>query len=250
MPSDVLTNKLSEQLPADNADTPLHVAMIMDGNGRWAQTRGMPRLVGHRKGAERVRELVRSMPGLGITHCTLYAFSTENWKRSTQEVLALMGLFERYIRREADELNRSNVRVNFIGNRTRLSEKLRNLMAALEALTGKNTRLTLNIAINYGGRDEIVRATQAIARSVLDEHLTPERIDEKTLTKALDLPGQPEPDLVIRTGGQMRISNFLLWHAAYAEYVFTETLWPDFSADELESVLEAFGHRTRNFGAA
>ena len=228
----------------------LHVAVIMDGNGRWAQQRGMPRPVGHRKGAEQVRSIVKALPGIGVRHFTIYAFSTENWKRSTQEVLSLMGLFERYIRREAQELARAGVRVRFIGNRHGLSDKLQELMAGLEALTELNRTLTFNIAINYGGRDELVRAARSLVESVEAGAVSVQDIDEDYLSGHLDLAGQPDPDLVIRTGGQMRVSNFLLWHAAYAEYIFTPTLWPDFTVAELGSIIKSFRERTRNFGAA
>jgi undecaprenyl diphosphate synthase len=228
----------------------LHVAIIMDGNGRWAQQRGMPRPVGHRKGAEQVRSIVKALPGIGVSHFTVYAFSTENWKRSTQEVLSLMGLFERYIRREAEELDKAGVRVRFIGDRSRLSEKLQKLMSSLESLTDSNKLLTFNIAINYGGRDELVRAARSLVNSAEAGAICAENIDEDCLSEHLDLAGQPDPDLVIRTGGQMRVSNFLLWHAAYAEYVFTPTLWPDFTVAELASLIESFRERTRNFGAA
>lgn len=239
--------ELSKEKAAKTPD--LHVAVIMDGNGRWAQQRGYPRPVGHRKGAERVREIVKNLPRLGITHFTIYAFSTENWKRSNQEVLALLALFERYIRREAEELNRSSVRVRFLGDRTRLSAKLQNLMGGLEALTCRNSLVSLNIAVNYGGRDEIVRGAKALLEAVQAGKLSLESMNEDSFASCLDLAGQPYPDLVIRTGGQLRISNFLLWHAAYSEYVFADTLWPDFSVQELEAILGEYRKRTRNFGA-
>lgn len=225
-----------------------HVAIIMDGNGRWATSRGWPRLVGHRKGAERVRAVVRAAPDLGVRWLTLYAFSTENWKRSAEEVLGLMGLFARYIRREAEALSAEGVRVRFIGNRSRLDAKLRDLMAWIEARTAGNGRLDLIVAINYGGRDEILRAARSLAARAASGELAPESLDEAALNAALDTGGIPDPDLVIRTSGETRVSNFLLWQAAYAEYEFSPVLWPDFTPEVLAEILSRFGHRARRFG--
>jgi undecaprenyl diphosphate synthase len=236
--------------PAAPVPMPRHVAIIMDGNGRWATMRGWPRLVGHRKGAERVRGIVRAAPGLGIRWLTLYAFSTENWKRSTEEVLGLMALFARYIRREAEELSREGVRLRFIGERGRLDPKLQDLMGWIEDRTRGNTRLDLIIAINYGGRDEIVRAARALATRVAEGVLDPARIDESSIDGALDSAGVPDPDLVIRSSGETRVSNFLLWQAAYAEYEFTPVLWPDFTPEVLTDILARFSRRERRFGAA
>ena len=207
-----------------------HVAIIMDGNGRWATNRGWPRLVGHRKGAERVKEIVRIAPDLGIEWLTLYAFSTENWKRSTEEVLGLMAIFARYIQREADRLAAEGVRMRFIGDRSRLDPKLQRLMAGIEAKTAHLTRLNLTVAINYGGRDEILRAARALACDSAEGRFDPADLTEAAFSARLDTGGLPDPDLVIRTSGETRTSNFLPWQAAYAEYEFTETLWPDFSA--------------------
>ncbi|MEI4486284.1 polyprenyl diphosphate synthase [Frigidibacter sp. MR17.14] len=229
--------------------TGLHVAFIMDGNGRWATKRGWPRLVGHRKGAERVREIVRACPGLGIGWITVYAFSTENWKRSTEEVIGLMSIFARYIRREADELSASGVQLRFIGDRSRLDPKLQELMTAIELRTAGNTRLVFNVAINYGGRDELARAAKVLAADVLAGRIAVDEIDQAALEARLDTAGQPDPDLVIRTSGETRTSNFLPWQAAYAEYEFTPTLWPDFSAEHLAEILGRFGLRERRFGA-
>lgn len=227
---------------------PFHVAVIMDGNGRWAQKRSLPRPVGHRKGAECVKMIIKSLPDLGITHFTIYAFSTENWRRSTEEVLSIMGLFERYIRREARELHESSVQVRFIGDRSRLKVNLQRLMGEVEEMTAGNTRLILNIAINYGGQDEILRACRSITQNVLDGTLNLDAVNAETLSARLDLKDQPAPDLIIRTGGYTRVSNFLLWHAAYAEYAFTETLWPDFTPNELSQMVVKFRTQTRNFG--
>jgi undecaprenyl diphosphate synthase len=221
----------------------------MDGNGRWATQRGWPRLVGHRRGAERVKQIVRACPDLGIRWITIYAFSTENWKRSTEEVLGLMGIFARYIEREADRLSAEGVRMRFIGDRSRLDAKLQRLMAGIEVRTSGNTRLNLTVAINYGGRDEIVRAVRTMAAQVAEGTLRADQIDGEAMAGALDTADLPDPDLVIRTSGETRVSNFLLWQAAYAEYEFTQTLWPDFTIEELASILDRVAVRDRRFGA-
>ena len=220
----------------------------MDGNGRWAQNRGWPRLVGHRKGAERVKQIVRCAPDLGIRWLTIYAFSTENWKRSTEEVLGLMSIFARYIEREADRLAAESVRMRFIGDRSRLDPKLQKLMAGIEARTAPFSRLNLTVAINYGGRDELTRAMQAIAGKVAAGQLQPDAISDAVISDHLDTADLPDPDLVIRTSGETRTSNFLPWQAAYAEFEFTPTLWPDFTPEELAAILARFGNRERRFG--
>ena len=225
-----------------------HVAIIMDGNGRWATNRGWPRLVGHRKGAERVKEIVRAAPDLGIEWLTLYAFSTENWKRSTEEVLGLMAIFARYIQREADDMAREGVRMRFIGDRTRLAPKLQRLMAGIEARTAHLKRLNLTVAINYGGRDEIIRALRAVARDAAAGCIDPADLTEAAFSTRLDTHDLPDPDLVIRTSGETRTSNFLPWQAAYSEYEFSETLWPDFTPADLQAILARFGNRERRFG--
>lgn len=225
-----------------------HVAIIMDGNGRWATQRGWPRLVGHRKGAERVKEIVRSAPAVGIEWLTLYAFSTENWKRSTEEVLGLMSIFARYIRREADALATEGVRMRFIGDRSRLDPKLQRLMHGIELRTAHLNRLNLTVAINYGGRDELLRAARALAQDAAMGRLDPSDLTEAGLSARLDTADMPDPDLVIRTSGETRTSNFLPWQAAYAEYEFTKTLWPDFSAAELAEIMARFAKRDRRFG--
>jgi len=225
-----------------------HVAIIMDGNGRWATNRGWPRLVGHRKGAERVKQIVRCAPDLGIRWLTIYAFSTENWKRSTEEVLGLMSIFARYIEREADRLAAESVRMRFIGDRSRLDPKLQRLMAGIEARTAPYSRLNLTVAINYGGRDEIARATRKLAQDVAEGRLAPDQVTEAAIAARLDTADLPDPDLVIRTSGETRTSNFLPWQSAYAEYEFTETLWPDFSPEELARIVGQCGNRERRFG--
>ena len=234
--------------PEGQGQRPRHVAIIMDGNGRWAKNRGWPRLVGHRRGAERVKQIVRACPDLGVNWLTVYAFSTENWKRSTEEVLGLMKIFRRYIQREADGLAAEGVRMRFIGGRERLDPKLQALMAGIEARTAGNTRLNLTVAINYGGRDELVRASTRLAQKIASGQIqTPTEAD---LADCLDTAGTPDPDLVIRTSGETRTSNFLPWQSAYAEYDFTPTLWPDFSPEHLAEILDRFGLRDRRFGGA
>ncbi len=227
---------------------PRHVAFIMDGNGRWAEKRGRPRLLGHRAGAKRVREIVEACPELGVEYVTIFAFSTENWKRTQTEVAGLMSLFRRYIQTEAQTLLEQGTRVRFIGDRLRLDAKLRSLMDGIEALTAHNTRCHLTIALNYGGRDEVARATKRLARDVAAGRLDPESVDDNTLPRYLDTHVLPDPDLVIRTSGEARISNFLLWQSAYSEYEFVDTLWPDFTRGHFEEILGRFGHRDRRFG--
>ena len=240
---------MSKDLQVGVAARPVnHLAIIMDGNGRWATNRGWARLVGHRKGAERVREIVRAAPDLGIRWLTLYAFSTENWKRSTEEVLGLMAIFARYIEREADRLAKAGVRMRFIGDRSRLDPKLQRMMAGIEARTAGLDRLNLTVAINYGGRDEIVRAVKKIAEAAAQGILDPRHVTEAAFAERLDTGGLPDPDLVIRTSGETRTSNFLPWQAAYAEYEFTETLWPDFGPEELAAIVQRFSNRERRFG--
>ena len=230
-------------------DGPRHVAIIMDGNGRWAQARGRPRLFGHQAGARRVRDVVEACPSLGIKYLTVFAFSTENWKRTQAEVAGLMSLFRRYIIKETRNLASDGVRVRFIGDRLRLDAKLIDLMDTLEEATKTNDSVHLTIALNYGGRDEVARATKRLAQDVADGRLKPEDVDEETLPKYLDTHVLPDPDLVIRTSGEARISNFLLWQSAYSEYEFIDTLWPDFTAAELERLCRNFGSRDRRFGA-
>ena len=228
---------------------PDHVAIIMDGNGRWATQRGRPRLFGHHAGARRVREMVEVCPDLGVKYLTIFAFSTENWKRTQSEVSGLMKLFRRYIEREAKALFQDGVRVRFIGDRQKLDDKLVSLMDNLELYTSGNDKVHLTIALNYGGRDEVTRAAQRLAFEVEQGRLSPKDVDAETLAKFLDTRFLPDPDLVIRTSGEARISNFLLWQSAYAEYEFVDTLWPDFTAEEFGKILSRYGNRERRFGA-
>lgn len=228
---------------------PQHVAIIMDGNGRWAQARGRPRLFGHHAGAKRVKEVVRACKPIGVKYLTIFGFSTENWKRTQTEVAGLMSLFRQYIRKEARGLKKEGVRVRFIGDRVKLDEKLVSLMDELELMTAENDEVHLTIALNYGGRDEVARATKRLAYDVQAGKLKPEDVGEETLPKYLDTYVLPDPDLVIRTSGEARISNFLLWQSAYAEYEFIDTLWPDFSAEEFTKLATSYSGRKRRFGA-
>ncbi len=238
-----------ESLKDDTPTGPRHVAIIMDGNGRWAQARGKPRLFGHQAGARRVRQVVEACPGLGVKYLTIFAFSTENWKRTQAEVAGLMTLFKRYITKEARALRDNGIRVRFIGDRVRLEEKLVSLMDELELMTAGNDLVHLTVALNYGGRDEVARATKRLARDVAAGRLSPRDIDEETLPRYLDTCVLPDPDLVIRTSGEARISNFLLWQSAYAEYEFIDTLWPDFTPEIFARIIRDFARRERRFGA-
>ncbi len=228
---------------------PLHVAIIMDGNGRWATRRGLPRIFGHRQGAQRAKAVVEACPRLGVSHITLYAFSTENWKRSTDEVVGLFTILSRYIRREADRFHQEGTRVRFVGDRSRLEPKLRALMGWIEERTRDNTRTNLTIAVNYGGRDEMLRAARELAASAVRGEIDADDIDEAMIAGRLDTRDLPDPDLVIRTGGETRISNFLPWQSAYAEYEFSPVLWPDFTPAHLGEILDRFQGRERRFGA-
>jgi undecaprenyl diphosphate synthase len=229
---------------------PRHVAVIMDGNGRWAQARGRPRLFGHHAGAKRVREIVNACPDLGVKYLTVFAFSTENWKRTQTEVAGLMSLFRRYIAKEARALRDEGVRVRFIGDRVRLDAKLIALMDELETITEGNDRIHLTIALNYGSRDEVSRAIKHLAGDVAAGTLAPDDVNEETLKRYLDTSVLPDPDLVIRTSGEARVSNFLLWQSAYAEYEFVDTLWPDFTKEIFAGIVSAYGARDRRYGGA
>ncbi|MEJ6708254.1 MAG: polyprenyl diphosphate synthase [Amylibacter sp.] len=237
---------MAQKLEQTYAD---HVAIIMDGNGRWATSHGLERLKGHVKGVDRVRDVIRAAPDFGVGCLTVFAFSTENWKRSEREVTGLMNLFKRYIRGEAATLDEDNVRVRFIGDRTPLDKKLNSLMSELEMLTAKNTGLKLTIALNYGGRDEITRAVARITKAANMGMIKPEDISEQMVSNFLDTADLPDPDLIIRTSGEYRTSNFLPWQACYAEYVFTDTAWPDFTVPEMVKILTQFRERDRRFGA-
>jgi undecaprenyl diphosphate synthase len=229
---------------------PAHVAIIMDGNGRWAQARGLPRVAGHRRGGEAVRRAVEAAGQLGIAYLTLFGFSSENWKRPAAEVDDLMTLLRHYLRGEVAELHRNNVRVRMIGDRERLAPDIVTLIANTEALTAGNTGIQLSVALSYGGRAEIAGAARRIAEAVAAGRLDPAEIDETRFARYLLTADMPDPDLVIRTSGEQRLSNFLLWQTAYSEFVFIETLWPDFSRADLERALNEFHSRQRRYGAS
>jgi undecaprenyl diphosphate synthase len=241
-----------EALPAHRLAPapPAHVAVIMDGNGRWAKARGLPRSAGHQRGVEAVREAVKGAIELGISYLTLFGFSSENWKRPLAEVHDLMSLLRLYLRAEIKELHRNGVRLRCIGARERLAPDIVRLIEAGEAETRANVRLTLVIALSYGARDELVRAARLAAADVAAGRCTPEEIDEARLASYLTTSGMPDPDLVIRTSGEQRLSNFLLWQSAYAELIFVDRLWPDFSRDDLRRAVGEFQRRDRRYGAA
>lgn len=234
---------------ADDVAPPVHVAIIMDGNGRWAKSRGLPRIEGHRRGADAVRTAVSCSVKYGVRYLTLYSFSSENWKRPAQEVDDLMSLLRRYLKSEIAELHKSGVRLRVIGERADLSPDIINLIEDAEALTAGNQTLDLIVALSYGGRAEITKAVRRIARDVQSGSLDPVDIDETTVASRLDTSGIPDPDLIVRTSGEQRISNFLLWQMAYAEFIFLETLWPDFSEKDFLRVITEFQRRERRFGA-
>ncbi len=228
---------------------PEHVAIIMDGNGRWASARGLPRTMGHRKGVDAVRETVRAAGDVGIKYLTLFAFSSENWRRPEAEVTDLLGLLKAFIRRDLSELHRQNVRIRVIGDRQNLTGDILPLLIEAEETTKNNSALTLVIAFNYGSRDEIARAVISLAKDVEAGRLRPQDITPALIDGRLDTAGIPDPDLIIRTSGEERLSNFLLWQAAYSEFMFVPDYWPDFSRALFLSALERYAVRDRRFGA-
>lgn len=230
------------------ANVPSHVAVIMDGNGRWAHKRALPRHAGHRSGVKAVRAAVETAAQRGIQHLTLFAFSSENWRRPREEVGKLMGLFLDALQREVDDLHHNNVRLEFIGAREQLKPALVETIDVAEAKTRDNTGLHLIIAVAYGGHWDIVQATKRLAKQVADGEIVPDDIDETSIAANLQLAGVPDPDLLIRTGGEQRISNFLLWNLAYAELYFFDTLWPDFGKEQFDEALDYFAKRQRRFG--
>ncbi|MCE2482312.1 MAG: isoprenyl transferase [Alphaproteobacteria bacterium] len=232
-----------------SARPPTHIAVIMDGNGRWAAARGLPRIAGHQRGAAAVRVAVEACRELGVSYLTLYAFSSENWKRPPAEIDDLMRLLRLYLRRELAELDANGVRVRFIGQRAPLPPDIVDLIAHAEARTRGNEALTLVVALNYGGRDEIVRACRSLAAEVAAGRLAADRIDIGLFSRHLETCGIPDPDLIIRTSGEQRLSNFLLWQAAYSEFVFVDTHWPDFNRETLEDAVLEFHRRERRYGA-
>jgi undecaprenyl diphosphate synthase len=240
-----------EALPASaEPKPPVHVAIIMDGNGRWAKARGLPRVAGHKRGAEAVRRTVTGAAELGIQYLTLYGFSSENWKRPPAEIDDLMGLLRLYLNNEIEELDRKGVRLRVIGQRSRLQPDIVRLIEGAERRTAGNRKLNLIVALSYGGRAEIVEAARCIAEGVRAGRIDPAAVDEDQFERFLYTAGIPDPDLLIRTSGEKRISNFLLWQCAYAELVFLERLWPDFTRDDLESAITEYHGRDRRYGAA
>lgn len=227
---------------------PAHVAIIMDGNGRWAKRRGLPRTAGHAQGARVVEQILEEADHLGIRYLTVYAFSTENWARPDTEVKTLMNLLRTYMKTSLAKCAKNNVRIRVIGDKSRLDEDLQRSIANLEESTKTNTGIGFQIAINYGARDEMRRAVTELAQRVKAGTLAPEEISEEMISEALDTRGIPDPDLLIRTCGEQRLSNFLMWQLSYAELYFTDAAWPDFNKEELEKAIDAYNHRERRFG--
>ncbi|HPF19280.1 MAG: isoprenyl transferase [Eubacteriales bacterium] len=236
------------QQQLDPARIPQHVAIVMDGNGRWAKKRGLPRLRGHNAGMMALKEIVKRSSVLGISHLTVYAFSTENWKRPEEEVFGIFKLLVLYVQKEIRELNDNNVRVNIWGDWSLLPSDAQHAVRKAMETTKNNNGLHFNIALNYGGRAEILRAVHALCKEIQEGRLSPEAIDETSLSARMYSENTPDPDLIIRTGGEYRLSNFLIWQAAYSELVVTEVLWPDFSPDEFEKALHVYQSRNRRFG--
>lgn len=227
---------------------PKHVAIIMDGNGRWATKRGLPRKAGHKAGAEALERIIYSAKELGLEHLTVYAFSTENWKRSAEEVGAIMDLLRFYLKNYFKKFVKDNIRMHVIGEKSRLDTDIQKAIAEIEDLSREKNGMTVHVALNYGGRDELRRAVTKIARETADGTLSPDAITEDTISDALDTAGTPDPELMIRTSGEERISNFLLWQIAYSEFFFSDTLWPDFDKKELERAIYYYQNRERRFG--
>ena len=236
------------QIPLTPCEVPRHVAIIMDGNGRWASARGLPRGEGHRRGVEALRKTVRAAGEIGISVLTIFSFSAENWARPASEIRDLMGLLRRFIRNDLAELHQSGVKVRVIGERSDLDSDIRRLLEEAEELTKRNDHLTLVVAFNYGARQEIARAAARLAAKVKAGELSPEAITAELIGENLDAPDLPDPDLIIRTSGEQRLSNFLLWQAAYSELVFVPTYWPDFDRAALENAIAEYHRRERRFG--
>ena len=244
------TGAASEPLEArsDGFETPRHVAIIMDGNGRWAAARGLPRVEGHRRGVEALRKTVRAARELGISYLTIFSFSSENWSRPKSEIMDLLGLLRRFVRNDLADLHKSNVRVRIIGEREGLDHDIRSLLEEAEELTRNNSGLTLVVAFNYGARQEIARAACRLAQEVAAGRMSADAITPDLLTRNLDAPDVPDPDVIIRTSGEQRLSNFLLWQAAYSELVFVPINWPDFDRTALEAAIAEYHRRERRFG--
>ena len=233
----------------DKENLPKHIAIIMDGNRRWAKSKGKPAAFGHKEGAKTLEKIVRYGNKIGLQYITVYAFSTENWKRTEEEVKALMFLFQSYLSDYAKRADSENIKVKFLGDRTALSDSMQNLMKQCEEKTKDNTGITFNIAINYGGRDELLTAIKSIAAKVKTGSLNIEDIDEEVVANNLYTKSEPDPDLLIRTSGEKRLSNFLPWQLVYTEFLFVDKNWPDFSEEDLDNAIEEYQKRTRKFGA-
>ena len=233
----------------DKNNLPKHIAIILDGNRRWAKAKGRPASFGHKTGADTLEKIVRYANKIGIKHLTAYVFSTENWKRTTEEVSAIMAILQNYLDDFSKRANLENIKINIIGNPDRLSPKMQKSLQNCMERTKNNTGIVFNIALNYGGRDEIVRAVRTIAEKVQKDEIKPEEITENTISENLYTKNQPDPDLVIRTSGEERISNFLLWQIAYSEFLFVQKNWPDFTEEDLDKAIEEYQKRTRKFGA-
>ena len=240
--------KKTQKQAIDPDRIPCHVAAIMDGNGRWAKQRGLPRTAGHSVGSESFRRAAEYLAGLGVQHFTVYAFSTENWKRPEEEVQAIMGLLEKYLREAIRDLAAKNIRLRFFGDLAPISAEIKELIAKTDEISSHNTGMTVNICLNYGGRDEIVRSVRKLAARSVAGVLDPDAITEADISAGLDSADIPDPDLVIRPGGELRISNFLLWQCAYSEFYFTDTFWPDMDEKELEKAILSYQSRNRRFG--
>jgi len=244
-----LFRRTKEQTPqVDRSALPRHVAIIMDGNGRWAQKRGLPRKAGHAAGAETFRTIATFAKELGLDYLTVYAFSTENWKRPADEVSAIMGLLEKYLHEAIDTMARDKVKMAFFGDLSPLSEKLRALCHETEEISKGYDGCQVNICLNYGGRDELLRAARAFALDCAEGRADPNHLTEEAFGTYLFSAGVPDPDLIIRPSGEVRVSNFLLWQSAYSEFYFTDVLWPDFSKDDLLRALADYQHRSRRYG--
>ena len=232
----------------ENRPVPRHIAIIMDGNGRWAKKRGLPRNAGHAAGSETFRKIATYCKNIGVQYLTVYAFSTENWKRSQEEVEGIMKLFDRYLREAIEQMEADHIRLKVLGDLSRISPDLRRLIEKTDEISTHYDGFQANVCINYGGRDEIVRAARAFAEKCASGQAEPEELTEETFSQLLYSDGIPDPELIIRPSGEVRISNFLLWQSAYAEYYFTDVLWPDFDETELERAIAAYNARDRRFG--
>ncbi len=239
---------VKEKIQLDMERIPAHIAIIMDGNGRWAKQRKLPRTMGHRAGMKNIKMMVEESSNLGVKYLTLYAFSTENWKRPKDEVRFLMDLVVEFINKEFEELHRNNVKLNSIGDISKLPEKSKAAVEDAMYKTRNNTGLTLNIALNYGGRDEIVKGVKEIAKEVLEGKLQIDNIDDKIISDHLYTSGMPDPDIIIRPSGELRLSNYLLWQSAYSEFWFSNINWPDFTKEDLRRAISDFQKRDRRFG--